>query len=310
MESKTPKRRKLAMSRKTHIPHDLAIEILARLPAKPLLRLKCVLSWHSEALPDVHFTVWNPTTGYFRDFPASSSPLGPISDIFMGFGYDSDHDDYKVVIIKYVFPSSSIKLDVFSLKSNKWKRSKDVHCDISLDDTTYTSTNGIMNWVVELEDNAVEKFGIVSFDLGKEKFLEMVPVPVPVQRFSGFKIQGVGDDVWLCKNAEWPEDHFEGWMMKRDGIEILWTQLYSFRKLPSREKDIEVIWVAKNGNVVFDVNGMKLVLYSPEDKSSRKYGVNANEFETPFTYMETLVSPKWCIQKPNQQPSLDQQHQA
>ncbi|WCJ25545.1 hypothetical protein M5689_007421 [Euphorbia peplus] len=77
---------------------------------------------------------------------------------------------------------------------------------------------------------------------------------------------------------------------ERDGNEILWTKLYGFRTyqlLPIGSATYtQVIWVAKNGNVVLLVDDWKLLLYNPEE--SLENGVNANEY---ITYMETLVSP-------------------
>ncbi|WCJ25552.1 F-box and associated interaction domains-containing protein [Euphorbia peplus] len=353
------------------LPLEIIIDILSRLPVKPLFRLKCVCkSWLSlisnnpefakihlryatqdttinryklflstypfqsidhddycygdnvvkrelrypnpatETADDLEFigscngliaiavnsnsnyiTVWNPTTGDSRELPASTSSISG-DQVFSGFGYDSHLDDYKVVR-GVTYPSGGdVKMEVFNLKSDRWRSIEDLHSNIFLNSSSI-SINGFMHWLVPLENDPNPKLGIISFDLANEKFLEMVSVPDHVTQKLGsnsLRIQRVGENVCVCSN--WYGDCYEAWIMKRDGREILWSKWYSFGsdQLPGCKYWVEVIWVAKNGKVLFDWDGRELVVYSPEDQSSSSYDMNWDGFQG-ITYIETLVSP-------------------
>ncbi|RVW62500.1 Retrovirus-related Pol polyprotein from transposon 17.6 [Vitis vinifera] len=79
------------------LPLHIIENILLRLPVKSLIRFR-----QCNRLPP------NPNV---VDFVACH-----------GFGYDSFADDYKVVVVSMLDPDLETMLDVFSLKSNKWKR--------------------------------------------------------------------------------------------------------------------------------------------------------------------------------------------
>ncbi|WCJ25549.1 F-box family protein [Euphorbia peplus] len=252
--------------------------------------------WNDDPLDNLHIIVWNPTTGHFRDLPAITS-TSRIINMFYGFGYDSHSDDYKIVRGLVSTCRKKVRLEVLSLKACEWRVSQDVHSSFTLNINRAfnSSSNGFHHWLVELPDR---KLGIVSLDLGEEKFLKMVPVPADItNRLSGLKLRGVGDDVWVSKNSLYPTDYLEGWMMKRDGSKISWTKLYSFSKLtvPSLIKlskwRAEVIWVGIDGKVLINWYGFDLILYDPDEQTSSETGLMGNGCNYPVTYMETLVSP-------------------
>ncbi|XP_065858813.1 F-box/kelch-repeat protein At3g06240-like isoform X2 [Euphorbia lathyris] len=316
-----------AMSRiLPQLPLEIIIDILSRLPVKPLFRFKCVyhdaycngdnvvtreLNYPDSTTEtadelefigscngliavalnsDSHITIWNPTTGDSRALPASDLPMS--GEFFSGFGYDSVIDDYKVVRGAASTSGSEIKMEVFNLKADKWRSIKDLQSNIYLNGSSI-SVNGFLHWLVPVENDPNPKLGIISFDLVEEKFLKMVEVPDDVTQKLGsnsLRIQRVGENLCIC--TDWYGDCYEAWIMKRDGREISWRKLYSFSSdpLPGCKYWLEVLWVGKNGNVVFDLDGRELVVYNPEEESSSQYDINWDGFEA-ITYMETLISP-------------------
>ncbi|XP_065858814.1 F-box/kelch-repeat protein At3g06240-like [Euphorbia lathyris] len=350
-----------------HLPPEIIIDILSRLPAKPLFRFKCVCtSWlslisnnpefakahlrHAKqdtgvnryrlCLPkspfqsidhdaycygnnvvtrnltyrhavtdeldfigscnglialaldsDSDIIVWNPTTGDSRLLPPGDSSMS--DKVFSGFGYDSYLDDYKVVRgVAAASSESGIKMEVFNLKGNTWRSINDLKSNISINGSCI-SINGFLYWLVHIEHYPNEKLGIISFDLAEEKFVEMVEVPDDLTKKFGsnsLKMHRVGENVCVCTDCY--QDCYEGWIMERDGSEISWRKWYSFRKqrMPRCQQWCEVIWVAKNGNVLFDFDGTGLLLHNPEAHRSFQYHINWEGFQT-ITYLETLVSP-------------------
>ncbi|XP_050915756.1 F-box/kelch-repeat protein At3g06240-like [Lathyrus oleraceus] len=72
------------------------------------------------------FYLWNPSTGAHKQIPASPGTIAYCDNVFMlmyGFGYEPSGGDYFVVLGSYEYNgSTSIDLEIFSLRDNKWKQ--------------------------------------------------------------------------------------------------------------------------------------------------------------------------------------------
>ncbi|GKV45188.1 hypothetical protein SLEP1_g52299 [Rubroshorea leprosula] len=92
--------------------------------------LKPFLGVFLGANPTMDLAIWNPFTRRYKKLPLCPVQTLPWYKQFLSFGlgYDSALDDYKVIMISHVEESNhdSFQVWVFSLKSNSWRRSRDV----------------------------------------------------------------------------------------------------------------------------------------------------------------------------------------
>ncbi|KAH9626775.1 hypothetical protein KSS87_022089 [Heliosperma pusillum] len=64
------------------------------------------------------FLICNPTTRTFKIIPSSEKKW--TDDLSYGFGYDSEHDDYKIVVTSTVWMDNDRDVRIFSLKADLW----------------------------------------------------------------------------------------------------------------------------------------------------------------------------------------------
>ncbi|KAJ6866446.1 hypothetical protein NC652_037864 [Populus alba x Populus x berolinensis] len=171
--------------------------------------------------PLIH--IWNPSTRESRELaiPGSSEDVA-----FYGFGYDVKLDDYKIVkgsTNSTDISNSETKVEVFTLKSNKWRTIQDLRCGVLLEGPG-TLANGALHWLVRQVNGGGEKRVMVSFDLSEEKFLEMAPLRGLTEddRSWDLELKVLGD--WLCLYS-----HYglicEAWIMKEYSSEASWTNI-------------------------------------------------------------------------------------
>ncbi|KDP33069.1 hypothetical protein JCGZ_13606 [Jatropha curcas] len=98
----------------------------------------------------------------------------------------------------------------------------------------------------------------------------------------------------LCVCATTYTLYCEAWTVEGNGTRASWTRLFKFSSDPLSgcKYWLEVLWVSKNGNVLFNLDGWELVLYNPEEQTLKQYRVpNDGDWFLATTYMKTLVSP-------------------
>ncbi|KAL2895994.1 F-box protein CPR1 [Bienertia sinuspersici] len=128
------------------------------------------------------FILWNPITGKFCKYsdPDNSFDSSSNCRVSWGFGHVSSVvDDYKIVRILELNASMEIRVHVFSLKSNKWKRielmtknhpliAEDPYISLSFYSRQGVLVNKTLYWIVSNTNNWDRK--IVAFDLENETF--------------------------------------------------------------------------------------------------------------------------------------------
>ncbi|KAJ8755390.1 hypothetical protein K2173_019188 [Erythroxylum novogranatense] len=190
-----------------------------------------------------YFLVWNPTTRVVREiFMPNSSQVG---HSFYGFGYDNQLDDYKIMLGSIANGSNEAELDIFTLKTNKWRRIEGLHCNSVLVGSA-SFLNGILHWLVVRRDNGAQICAIVSFDLVQEKFREVMQVPDQISHLTrDFKVVGKS----LCLYTDMIGDYFEAWVMKEYGNPASWTTSVKFKNdaLPGYENYFLLVDITTNG---------------------------------------------------------------
>ncbi|XP_068303141.1 F-box/kelch-repeat protein At3g06240-like [Pyrus communis] len=186
----------------------------------------------------------NPATREFRQLPVSCLLLPPPKGKFqlettfqaLGFGYDSNAEEYKVVRTienceysddeqtfyhRIALPHTA---EVYTTTSNSWK---EIKIDISSD--TYTCScsvylKGFCYWYAR----AGEEY-ILSFHVGDETFHI---IQFPSKRESGFTFDYIflrNDSLASFRSPHYPSEDsklFEVWVMDDyDGVKSSWTKL-------------------------------------------------------------------------------------
>ncbi|XP_030550103.1 F-box/kelch-repeat protein At3g06240-like [Rhodamnia argentea] len=261
------------------------------------------------------FLIYNPATRIYRELPGSDF-VGEIylSDEFVGFGYDSRSDDYKIVggFVDY----GNWEVEIFSLKSGCWRSiqvpfQEESHLKVSGPGVYW---NGGIHWFVDYRVAHRRQGVIMSFDLSEEKFHRELPVPeVNVDIvLVGIGIHGASLFIYNSRN----DSRVEAWIMDEHRKGGSWTKWLSFCMHPPvvapmaytrsgkivlrmdmfmvcmnirnlRPKEVKLIY-RMNMDEIEDME--RMVLFNPEDRSWEAYPIEGELIEHAI-YLESLISP-------------------
>ncbi|XP_034686702.1 F-box protein CPR1-like [Vitis riparia] len=176
------------------LPLHIMVNILLRSPVKSLIRFRLGIRFNSlqfEPLPKT-IVLWNPSTRQCNQLPPNPNVLDFLG--CYGFGYDSFADDYKIFVVSMLNPNIEIVVDVFSLKSNKWKRIQEKH-HTRVAYMCATVLHGALHWpaISREEEDLYVKLRVVGGCLC---------------------IQGF-------------EDPSKMWVMKEYGVDTFWSKMAS-----------------------------------------------------------------------------------
>lgn len=163
------------------------------------------------------YILYNPTTRQSRIIANSS--LVKQNHIFHGFGYDPRTDDYKILRGAYDTSADDPQeamMEIFTLKSNSWRRIKDSHAKGPHGQGICLS--GARHWLGFLEIGLERVPTIVSFNLAEEKFKELLQLP-NVDPDTGFEGIGVIRSCLFAYRSIY-SGHFKAWTMTtwKEGI--------------------------------------------------------------------------------------------
>ncbi|XP_071705111.1 F-box protein CPR1-like [Rutidosis leptorrhynchoides] len=208
--------------------------------------------------------ILNPTTREYVELPKCDYGSGIMHSRYnIGFFYDAETDDYKVVTIFRVHRSSNIHtgciyVDVYSLRTNTWTRGPN---DLPI---------------------------IVAFCLSNEKFSE-VPLPNDVGILSKyeFKLYTFDGKLSIFRGVEI-------WLMKEYGVKESWTKiiLHGLDETPISVHQPKIF--NYNGKVLL-VNNDQMLMYDIEEGKLCKHiyaSQNLRGLQINVICVESLVSLK------------------
>ncbi|KAK8556413.1 hypothetical protein V6N13_064443 [Hibiscus sabdariffa] len=254
----------------------------------PCNGILCLDDGHDKA------ALWNPSTREFKILPQSSVQRPPLVDSTtfrsLGFGYDSQTDNYKVVrfVVNYFEEDSDAGLmfdqndqvELYSLKSDSWKEISHPRV-VPGDSPPFNSyVNGFYYWQTIRNCD----FLILSFDMVNEKF-STLPLPqfggtlaqyyLHLLDFNGF----LGAIIYP---REGTDKYFDLWVMNRS-----WSKTLSIESVPGVERPLG-FW--KNGELFLESSDHELVLFNPCTRQLKNFGIH-DDRETMQTigYVESLI---------------------
>ncbi|KAK8564533.1 hypothetical protein V6N12_036663 [Hibiscus sabdariffa] len=235
-----------------------------------------------------NLALWNPSTRQFKILPQPSvqRPPAAFNRFFqVGFGYDSQTYDYKV--LRFVSNMhKNEQVDLYSLKGNSWKK---------------ISSSGVSGWGCAWYDNHVNgicywpAYGsnsagyccILSFDMVNERFSTL-----SLPEFHGgfveyeqliLNINGLLGAIIF--SWSWEDTMIEIWVMSGS-----WTKLSIIETVSGVDIPLG-FW--KNGELFFESSDRELVLFDPSTRELKNLGIHTCTYKGSmeiFAYAESLVT--------------------
>ncbi|THF96056.1 F-box/kelch-repeat protein At3g23880-like [Camellia sinensis] len=244
------------------------------------------------AIEEDSIFLWNPSTRKSKKLPNSGIRMRYGCFIIYGFGYDESIDDYKVVGIFCVFGSGGSyenEVKVYALRTDSWRRIQDFPCGIPLDDSGKFA-NGALHWAASGDTGSSHSWVIVSLDLAKETYGEVVQ---PNYGDGGFDLTLGVLKGCLCVLCNFQGTRADVWVMNEYGIRESWIKLFAIPYVtdPGNYEYSPPLCISKNGEILLEF-GSGLVLFNPKDGTFRNAAIhNLCACLEADIYVESLVSP-------------------
>ncbi|KAE8729775.1 Detected protein of unknown function [Hibiscus syriacus] len=279
------------------VKHNIHLPFFENFVHAPLVHGPCNgILCLAEPVVGHNVALWNPSTREFKILPQSTVQRPPgleyTSFDRLGFGYDSQTDDFKVVIFvsncftweneegMSIYSHSIDQVELYSLKSDSWKEISFSGVD-GYDSSLFNNyVSGFIYWQACTVDDL-----ILSFDMVNEKF-STSPLPefggsleqyyLDLLDFNGF----LGA---IFYPREGTNKSFDLWVMNGS-----WTKQFSVESILGAERPLG-FW--KNGELFLESSDQELVLFDPSIKELRNLGIHAyQETMRITTYVESLVT--------------------
>lgn len=245
--------------------------------------------------------IWNPSVEKSFTIPKFKPLRASLVKCFLGFGFDSLRNDYKVVRIanQINVPNVVQDVEIYSLRAGAWRNLPCDHApNYAIHDLFHmpTLTNGAFHWVAsEKQNKGTFQNLVAAFDMGNEVFREiMVPndlVKIDVLQLS---ISVLGTSLALIQYEKiLLSDHCWVWVMKDYGMTESWGRLYT---IDMREEILRVVGFKKNNEVLCAsaTRGTGLVSYDPNSREIKNLGIHGlNDRYYVDKYVESLVLLNW-----------------
>ncbi|CAK8542474.1 unnamed protein product [Lathyrus sativus] len=180
------------------------------------------------------FYLWNPSTRVHTKIPASpvvfvsKSNIHPYTFLY-GFAYDHKTDDYLIVLGSSYSPASSIDLEIFSLRANKWEQieigshfpyiTRVIYGEVGL------LLNNTIHWVVFNYETSRDV--IIAFDI-KERKMSEIALPCDVCATDcphDFSLSVLGG---LISASVVEMQTVKIWVMQNYAMHSSWTKIIEF----------------------------------------------------------------------------------
>ncbi|XP_050902897.1 F-box/kelch-repeat protein At3g23880-like [Lathyrus oleraceus] len=247
--------------------------------------------------------LWNPSTRFkSKESPSLGSLFYHWAVTSYGFGYDHVNDKYKVLLDVHshslVRSGCSENVILYTFGENSWTSVQNFPFPIPTTSFQGKFVSGTLNWVVVREDGDYSRTTILSFDLGKETYSEIL-LPQN-QKYDSYRDSKPNLGVLhncLCLSFD-IDTHLVLWLMKEYGVAESWTRLMM---IPA-----EHLWkgVDQGPYCVVEplfIFGNSIVLLKTVDRIFL-YNFNSGRIDIPLIstsiglkqhlHLETLVSPQ------------------
>ncbi|XP_058182206.1 F-box/kelch-repeat protein At3g23880-like isoform X2 [Rhododendron vialii] len=236
----------------------------------------------------------NPSTKKSKRLPDSGVKRGWHPQDAYGFGFDESNDDYKVVLILYDRGggfSADSNVMVYTLRTDSWRKIGGLSCGIPFG-VLGKFLNGSIHWVVCDKSGSSCSYVIVSIDLEKEAYGEVLP-PTYGDGFFNLELYVLKGSLGvLCRCRE---NYTDVWIIKEYGKIDPWTKLFTLQEVaePRFGQFSTTVCTSNNGELLI-LYRLRFSIYSPKNGTFRNpifHNVDPWPCLQMCTYVESLVSP-------------------
>ncbi|XP_074318381.1 F-box/kelch-repeat protein At3g06240-like [Silene latifolia] len=244
---------------------------------------------HGTAVFGPHYTVryfliCNPTTGKFKSILPCSEKIWKDYGLSYGFGYDSDHDDYKIVVTSRDWTEGNIDACIYSVKADLWSCPTTTPTRVSTgrrwqNRQSVIFKDNMLHYLVsaeilvgEIRSRACNDYRIARFDVVTEKWRDDLYFPFLLKNFiklgelDGQLYLRVGyfsSDVWIL------EQHGSWKKMFHLPKDLLWKRLIG-RSKDGRNRLLledcygfgDLIWYDQRDNTTIPFKKVLLPMYT------------------------------------------------
>lgn len=245
--------------------------------------------------------LWNPSTRKYRILP-SLPPERRCDGVLRfslesyGFGFDSVHDDFKLLkISQYIGLEDPVDFDshvkVFSMKKFCWMPIESMTYILRYTSKMGVFVNSALHWVVSKNLGTESAELVVAFDLGTDKF-EEIPLPELTDSQCEIHVDVLGG--CLCSLANYDRVRFEVWVMKEYGVKESWMKLLIVSQVDfvGSIKSVKPLSYSKTGRKVLLLhNRRKLMWYDLHTQTVHDAVIDGlpHSFDAE-TLVESLIS--------------------
>lgn len=228
--------------------------------------------------------LWNPSTKKYKTLPDCpvESPRGMVVESTykrFGFGYVPEEDDYKILRVVECRGFDSMWIgsvgNLYSLKSNSWKRVENYPYPLPRIRGWGVHVNGVLHTVLPLDNYSGQS--IVAFDLRDERN-HTVPKPDFVANDLELSVHAMAG--CLCLLGTRKKRRTDIWIMKEYGVKESWTKLLSIAPPDIEPYSIlfPLAYSKRGDEVLLNCNDERLVWYDLRRKTTREVEVSGLPF--------------------------------
>jgi F-box interacting protein len=256
----------------------------------------CIVMHHDDSV-----ILWNPSIRKFTKLPFLEETRRQVCGF--SFGYDHSSDTYKVVVCvsSVVVFNGPIDLKtlvkVHTLGTNSWREIQDFPSGLERENGSGKSGNfvcGTINWLTcRSGPNPISKWCIISLDLEKESYLEIMQPDYGGVTLTWLKLGVLSDCLSIFFRSD--GDMFTDiWLMKEYGNKESWIKLFrvpDIRDLGSYPY-VFAHYVSEDDQVLLNIKS-ELVIYNSRDGTFKDLNIRNTHGLRRCTqvYHESLISP-------------------
>ncbi|KAI3846674.1 hypothetical protein MKW92_039929 [Papaver armeniacum] len=255
-----------------------------------------VLLRHIYNLGSPVLILWNPSTNECKKLPYPTTRWSLMVIEEYGICYDQQIEDLNVVCIAYELFDNWCEVQVYTLRSNSWRRLEDIPDNMVFynsrePDMCCSPVHGAFHWKALTRHMEGFREHIIRFDFEKEEFGQ---ISLPDKVNDDHHLCVLGGSLWFLNKCGCS---LEFWELKENGEKKSWNHSFSIDldKFDFVE-DLIPLQILENGKILFGVHNstcLHFVLYDLKHETTRTLKVHDDLVTSSFptsVYVESLIS--------------------